>query len=128
MEDLLPHLNPIKIEGIIYLLPFFEPSIRATLHEAKFQHNEKAWQLLGQVLAAYLKHYPQETLLLPVPLSKKRQKKRKYNQVTEVAKRALSISKHIKLSENALVRLRDTKPQTSLSQKDRWSNVEGGGG
>ncbi len=125
LEDLLLHLNPTEVEGIIHLLPFSEPDVRATIHEAKFQHNEKAWSLLGGVLARYLRHYPNETLLIPVPISKKRQRKRKYNQVTEVAKKALSISSHIKLSERVLVRLRDTKPQTSLNRNERLSNMEG---
>lgn len=125
LDDLLLHLNPTEVNGIIYLLPFSEPSVRATLHEAKFQHNEKAWWLLGNVLAIYLKHYPSETILLPIPLSRKRQKHRKYNQVTEIAKKALSTSNQVKLSKRILVRLRDTKPQTTLKQKERQLNVEG---
>lgn len=125
LHDLLLQLNPIEVDGIIHLLPFSEPNVRATVHEAKFQHNEKAWSLLGGVLAKYLKHYPNETILIPIPLSRKRQRKRKYNQVTEVAKKALSISNHVKLSEKVLVRLRDTKPQTSLNRNERLSNMTG---
>lgn len=124
LDDLLLHLNPTEKDGIIHLLPFSEPIVRATVHEAKFQHNEKAWSLLGGVLAKYLKHYPDGTLLIPVPLSRKRQRKRKYNQVTKVAKKALAISSHIKLSERVLVRLRDTKPQTTLNRSKRLSNME----
>lgn len=125
LDDLLRHFNPTKDGDIVYLLPFSEPSVRATLHEAKFKHNEKAWQLLGQVLAKYLKHYPSETLLLPIPLSKKRQKERGYNQVAKIARQALPFLNHIKLVEGGLIRLRDTKPQTSLKKKERQLNVEG---
>lgn len=124
LDDLLLHLNPTEADGIIYLLPFSEPSVRATVHEAKFQHNEKAWFLLGEVLAKCLKYYPNETLLIPIPLSKKRQKKRKYNQVAEIAKKALFAASHIELLKGVLVRLRDTKPQTSLNQKERLSNMK----
>ena len=125
LDDLLLHFNPTEVDGIIHFLPFSAPAVRATLHEAKFHHNEKAWQLLGNVLAVYLKHYPSETILLPIPLSRHRQKHRKYNQVTEIAKKALADSSHIKLSKKILVRLRDTKPQTTLKQKERQLNVEG---
>ncbi len=125
LDELLLHLNPTEVDGIIHLLPFSEPIVRATVHEAKFQRNEKAWSLLGEVLARYLKHYPNETLLIPIPLSRNRQRKRKYNQVTDVARKALTISSHIKLSKRALVRLRDTKPQTSLNRNERLSNMEG---
>lgn len=125
VDDLLLHLKPTEVSGIVYLLPFSEPIVRATIHEAKFQHNEKAWKLLGGVLSTYLKHYPAGTILLPVPLSTERQKERGYNQVTEVAKEALLTLKNIKLSRKVLVRLRDTKPQTTLQQKERHVNMQG---
>lgn len=106
-----------------FLFNFKEPLVKATIHEAKFYANAKAWSLLSVALAQYLKHCPKESLLLPIPLSRKRERQRGYNQVLEVAKRSLSGTTGIELDTNTLFRSRDTAPQTSLSRKDRLTNI-----
>lgn len=125
LSDLLLHLYPTTRDGIVSLLPFSEPIVRAVVHEAKFQHNEKAWDLLGNILFHYLKHCKKDTLLIPIPLSEKRRRTRKYNQVEEIAKRAHALLPYQKLSVEGLFRKRDTVPQTSLTRKDRFVNVAG---
>lgn len=99
--------------------------VRATIHEAKFHHNEKAWRMLGEVLAAYLKHYQAGTVILPIPLSSQRQRERGYNQVTEVAKRAEKTLPYLALRTDILFRRQNTAPQTSLAKAERLSNVAG---
>lgn len=122
---LLCHLSAVALGSFTALLPFKEPTVRSTIHEAKFHHNEKAWQLLSEVLSQYLKHLPAGTVLIPVPLSDKRLKERGYNQVTKVAKLALRSVPHIKLLEDRLERVRDTVPQTKLKREERLTNVTG---
>ncbi len=123
IDDLLFHLLPTTRDNIVSLLPFNEPIVRAVIHEAKFQHNEKAWGLLGEVLVQYLKHHDRDTVLIPIPLSETRRHKRKYNQVAEIAKCAQKLLVHQKLSSDALFRKRDTVPQTTLNRKERLKNV-----
>lgn len=106
-----------------FLFNFKEPLVKATIHEAKFYANAKAWSLLSVALAQYLKHRPEGAVLLPIPLSRKRECQRGYNQVLEVAKRALPETKQIELDARTLFRTRDTAPQTSLSKKDRLANI-----
>lgn len=123
LSDLLEHLAPTKRDGIVSLLPFSEPIVRATVHEAKFQHNEKAWELLGGVLAQYLKHHKESVILVPIPLSDKRRRERKYNQVEKIAKHALKLLPEQKLNNHVLFRKRDTVAQTTLNRKERFKNV-----
>lgn len=125
ISDLLIHLNPTIDKNFVSLLPFSETLVRATIHEAKFHANPKAWKLLGEVLSRYLKHCPEDTLILPIPLSKRRRKERGYNQVTEIIKMALKVVNKIELREDILIRLRETPPQTSLKKVERVKNMEG---
>lgn len=122
-RDLILLLSPTDHGDFISLLPFSESLVKALIHEAKFHHNKKAWRLLGEGLSSYLKHYPSNTMLVPIPLSSKRQRKRGYNQVEEVAKKAIKQNVHIKLSTETLFRPQDTIPQTSLTKKERLTNV-----
>ncbi len=115
-----PNVHP----DFISLLSFKEPLVRAMIHEAKFKGNDKAWGMLALVLGHYLKDHPAETILLPIPLSKERSRSRGYNQVSEVAKRALLQIGQIEFDEEILVRSRHTAPQTSLSRNDRLKNIE----
>jgi competence protein ComFC len=121
-EDVIQYVRPTETNGIVALLPFREPVVKALIHEAKFHHNEKAWELLAYALDQYLRHTATLTVILPIPLSAERHKSRGYNQVEEVAKRALGNGRLI-LNTHFLLRWRDTKPQTRLERKERKKNV-----
>lgn len=123
-EIFLELLSPTVHPDFISLFNFKEPLIRALVHEAKFHGNPKAWTLLSMALARYLKDFPEGSILLPIPLSKKRHRERGYNQVLKVAERALTYVPQMELDARSLFRSRDTAPQTSLSRKDRLKNIE----
>ena len=118
-EDLIEVMSSVDRDGVVSLLPFNSPNVRPLMHEAKFHRNERAFQLLAEVLKRYLKDADEHTLIIPIPLSDKRRKERGYNQVEEVVKRA---APH-QLRNDILYRKRDTKPQTSLSRSDRLMNM-----
>ena len=63
-------------------------------------------------------------LLVPVPLHKKRLKWRGFNQAEEIAKE-LSGLLGAELVSNVLFRVRPTKPQVELSEKERIENIKG---
>jgi ComF family protein len=62
--------------------------------------------------------------ILPVPLSRLREKKRGYNQTVLLAD-ALSRMTQIPVDVKSLVRFRETRSQVGLSQDERRTNVEG---
>ena len=121
----LRHVRPSNNKDFISLLSFTEPEVRAVIHEAKFQHNEKAWRLLALALSSYMKHCDPETLILPIPLSTKRQKKRGYNQVVKVVRHEKSGVRGANVREDILYRVRDTTPQTKLKRAERLKNMVG---
>lgn len=114
-EDIRALYRPTEVDGVVALAHFRAPLMRALIHEAKFRANERAFTLLSELLRVHI----QEGAVVPVPLAKKRQRERGYNQVVEVAKRArLQI-------EQVLMKVRETPPQTSLSRTARKQNLEG---
>lgn len=113
--------------GVVYLSSFKDPQIRAALHLNKFHKNSRARELLALLLLKQLMQLPQsEYLLIPIPLSSKRERTRGYNQVTIVAETALlRCNTNVSLITKALLRNRDTKPQTSLTKAVRLNNLVG---
>lgn len=113
------------------LLPFKEEVVRAIIHEAKYHHNTRAYELLADVLALYISEHAldQDQLgsgsyaLVPMPLGSKRFKERGYNQVEEVVQR-VSVRLDIPVAR-CLLKIRDTESQTKLSRLERIENQSG---
>ncbi len=113
--------------GVTFLLPYRHRMVRAAILEAKFKRNKKAIQLLSMALGDYLAALqedsstlaPQEFSIVPIPLGSKRQRERGYNQVEEVAN-----ASGVRI-EKVLTRMRDTVAQTTLSRRQRLTNMTG---
>ncbi len=65
-----------------------------------------------------------EPLLLPIPLSKKRLRTRGYNQ-SELLTSYVAQYFALKMNNNLLVRIKETKPQFNLHKDQRFSNMFG---
>ena len=63
-------------------------------------------------------------VIIPVPLHKKRYKERGFNQAALMAKELAEL-KEIKFENTALIKIKNTIPQTSLMAGPRASNVKG---
>ena len=63
-------------------------------------------------------------IIIPVPISKKRFKQRGYNQSAILAKKISKILQK-EYSEKVLIKKQDNKPQSSLTQEERNTNVIG---
>ncbi len=66
----------------------------------------------------------ENSLLLPVPLSKKKKSERGYNQ-SEVLAFELSLALKIPLLKNALAKIKNTPSQVGLSFEQRAQNIQG---
>lgn len=118
----------------VTLFSYGHPLVRACTHEAKYHGNPRAFEALGAALAAYLDadeeayHSPRMSVV-PIPLGKKRQKERGFNQVEEVVRYALRHSARrggeITLTSHLLERTRDTTSQVSLPREKREQNMRG---
>jgi ComF family protein len=63
-------------------------------------------------------------ILVPIPLSKKKMRWRGYNQAEEIARELANFLK-IPLISDCLVKIKETKDQVELSEKERRENVKG---
>jgi ComF family protein len=122
-DDVFLHLAQVNEDGgIVALLPYQDPTVKAALHLAKFHHHPRATRLLGLVLAHYLREHTPLTIV-PIPLSKKRFRERGYNQVLEILKVAKPETYGHTVLPHLLSKHRHTAPQTSLRRTERLQNL-----
>jgi ComF family protein len=114
------------IEGAISLF-FFEKEglLQKLIHSLKYKGQYKLGEFFGQMLAkrlvlANLKSY---TLVIPVPLHKKRQRLRGYNQVSGFGK-ALAQVLGIAYNDHLLYRHKPTKTLVRMTRAQRWEQVQ----
>ena len=135
IDDFLAHMRvrllPETRPETIGLLPFTDAQVRAAIHEAKYHGSAHAFELLSATLTEYLRdaddglHKP---IIVPIPLGSKRLKERGFNQVEEVACRALrSLGEEwgCALDTTLLERTRETASQVSLPREKREENMRG---
>ena len=104
----------------------FDGVIREAIHEFKYKNIKAIAKFLASLLVTYLTAYPLPgDVLVPVPLSRQRLKKRGYNQSNILAK---ELSKLILLPviDNCLIRIKDSPPQARTENvAERHKNVTG---
>lgn len=118
--------RPNTSHGVTYLSSYHLPEIQAAIAACKFEHNYLAAKLLGALVHTHLSTLPpKNTLLIPVPLSAQRYRKRKFNQVERVLTSVSTLPYPIHTHCNLLIRTVHTVPQTSLTRKERLTNLKG---
>ena len=105
----------------------YHGGVRKSLYRFKYA-NRRCYagfyaELICAELGAYMKSM-RITLLVPVPLSKKRALKRGYNQAGILARQMGRIL-GIPVAEDLLLRVGETLPMKGLSVKERVRNLEG---
>ncbi len=114
-----PHLG-------IYSVSTYEGVIRTAIHRFKFKNRKNLGEALGMVLVKYISHTPtlnmkEMDMIVPVPLHKKRRRKRGFNQVRILAE---SLNRYFGTPViDAIERSRDTKAQFDLPRGERFKNV-----
>lgn len=133
LDDLCLRLAPVTValrEPVVALLPYRDPVVRSLILEAKFRGSERAASLLGETLAEFLlgyieERFPEESVVIvPVPLSKERERSRGYNQVARVCAAALP-RLGTAMDATTLARVRHTRAQTELGGAERRTNLDG---
>lgn len=127
LTHLAPRLVPATRPGTVALLPFGNEAVRSALHEAKYHGSGAAFSLLALALAEYLRDSDEQArtvVIVPVPLGKMRRKERGFNQIEEVARRAVK-GFPIMIDASLLERTRETVSQVSLPRHEREENMRG---
>lgn len=113
-----PPLDAVRA-AFIYGFP-----VDRLLPRLKFHGDLAAGRLLAAAMAAACADMPRPDALLPLPLARARLRRRGYDQALELA-RPLARSLSIPLLDGALVRRRDTAPQSTLDAVARRRNLGG---
>jgi ComF family protein len=117
----------VPIQGGTSLYRFEKGSAyQVLLHELKYRGNRKVGTYLGILLGKAITGtcYSACDLLIPVPIHKKRLRKRGYNQ-SEVIAEGISAVTGIPLNATVLARIRSHVSQTSKGRYERFENVQG---
>jgi ComF family protein len=96
------------------------------VHFLKYKGLKEIGEELGKLMGNELlgSSFPEADYVVPVPLHRKKQKQRGYNQSEWIAK-GISFVIQKPLSVNNLIREHFTPTQTRKNRFERWQNVEG---
>ena len=117
--------TPMALDGI--RAPYlFDRALREMVHRLKYNNLRASAPDLGRLLALYLKDNPMPCdVVMPVPLHKRRERERGYNQ-SELLARELGERTGMPVETRVLRRNRNTPPQVSMkSHEERRRNIEG---
>ena len=125
-ERFISFYQPHSHDSMVYLAPYHLPPMQAAIAACKFENNYHAAMLLGSLVEAHLNTLPpKKTLLIPLPLSRIRERERGFNQVERVLSYVCTneLPYPTTINTHILTRTRHTKAQTSLSRKERLKNI-----
>ena len=121
-----------KLSGLYSALPYKEKVLtRKLIHNFKYEPYIKSLaKVLSKILIEHLvlaknntNQIWENSILIPVPLEKRKMKKRDYNQAEELAKE-LSKVINIPLVTNVLMKTKSTSSQMKLKKEEREKNVK----
>lgn len=102
-------------------------SVQKLIHNLKYRSNKETGYYLGELMSKDLLNSPlyyDIDCVIPVPLHKKKLKKRGFNQ-SEIIADGICSSFNLKTDTTSLIRSENTETQTKKSRYSRWKNVEG---
>jgi len=116
----------IPLEAATALLHFQKKGpVQTLMHQLKYRGQQKIGTLLGIWMAESLRNserFKTIDCIVPVPLHKKRLKKRGYNQLTKFGE-TMAKTLDIPYMADNLIRIKSTATQTRKFRMERWSNV-----
>lgn len=118
---------PEVVRATAYFYYYKEGKYSQLIHHLKYYDHPEVGTYLGRLAATELKangFFDGIDLIVPVPLSKKKQRQRGYNQSDYIA-RGISEVTSIDMCTDSIERIVNTDTQTAKGRIDRWKNTEG---
>lgn len=119
-----------KLNGLYFALPYQNQLLRKLIHKFKYEpYVKELAELLASLIIAHFKlsnkppRFGLDWVLIPIPLSIKRERKRGFNQAKEIAKE-LSKKLNLPLTDDILLKIKETFPQVELEEKARIENIK----
>jgi ComF family protein len=120
-------LGRVTVCGAAAFLSFNKGGrVQRLIHQLKYKGRMDIGVFLGSYYGTLLsgsEPFRSANFIVPVPLHRKKQQKRGYNQSEQIAI-GLSGSMKIPVDVNTLVRIKATETQTRKSRFRRWENVK----
>jgi len=118
-----------SLNGLYFALSYQNSFCQKLIRQFKYENavKELAKPLSSLIIAHFQlsnKLLPEEGILIPVPLTKKRLKWRGFHQAEEIAKE-LSNFWEIPLILDCLIKVKENPPQVDLSEEERMENIKG---
>ncbi|MDE0484928.1 MAG: ComF family protein [Candidatus Poribacteria bacterium] len=113
--------------GKLRTIAFYESALQQAIHLFKFEKRTSLAKPLAQLTMDYIPDDCDITdydFILPIPIHKKRLRERGFNQATLLAN-GIAKNVGIQVVTDALVRHRNTSPQSSLDREARQTNIVG---
>lgn len=134
-QDAVPPLLFQPREWVLPLFPYENPLVKTAVWEVKYRGNQTIARLMGEILANELAEWLSELsetenfrdpLIIPIPLAKKREQKRGFNQSELLAREMMrELSEMAELKTNLLIKTKETDSQTKSKNRDaRIKNLE----
>tara|TARA_R110002049_G_scaffold37208_1_gene117484 strand:+ start:49079 stop:49759 length:681 start_codon:yes stop_codon:yes gene_type:complete len=115
----------VKIENATALLRFHKKSVvQHLVHELKYRGKENIGLFLGNWLGGELstvEAYKAIDMVIPVPMHKKKLKKRGYNQVTKFGQQ-IAEALQVDYKDDVLLKVTNTESQTLKTRLIRWND------
>ena len=127
-------INPLAllpnriIDGVkIYSACRYENEIKKLIRGVKYHNQKELAKYQAKFMYSYFVKIVGENFqcaVVPVPMHKSRQRKRKYNHMELVGEELCNLSGW-ELKTNLIERIKDTQPQYNLHTKEREENLKG---
>ncbi|MBI2038920.1 MAG: ComF family protein [Candidatus Niyogibacteria bacterium] len=104
-------------------IPYQNDGIKRALKQLKYRGSRDIASALAELLADALKKNPRDTEIVAIPTTAARRHERGFNQA-ELLGRALAAQLNLPFAD-ALVKIRETPPQSTLKRNERLKNLRG---
>ena len=106
----------------------YSNELKQLIHQFKYSQKTQLKHLFISLMVNFIQTYSldiqQFDLIMPISLHTTRLRERGFNQ-SEILARGIAFQFDLNFCNNNLIRFRHTKPQASLRQKERWTNIQG---
>ena len=121
LEQFDPSCRPEKLFALYYYDKY--SVYRNLIHLIKYHSYQNLGFYLGRMWGEKLKPFCEADVIIPVPLHRKRERERGFNQAMEIAKGINEVLR-MELLDSVVVRVRNNVSQTGKNATERFCNVE----
>lgn len=123
----MPRTSATEFPFIESIFSYKNPLVKELIWQIKYKKNKHAVGIAAHALLHSLSDSPPNTLLVPIPISKKRRKERGYNQCELLIDEILRLDTENKFQKDfkLLIRSKHIEKQTHKDRNERLENTKG---